>query len=58
MTSDTGSGAPRGDIASPTSGHGATSERAKLVLGWLVVLVPAAWGVSQVVVKSAALFGR
>ena len=32
MTSDTGSGAPRGDIASPRSGHGATSERAKLVL--------------------------
>ncbi len=27
-----------------------------LALTWLVVLLPAAWGVSQVVLKSAALF--
>jgi hypothetical protein len=31
-------------------------ERLPLVLSWLVVLVPAAWGVAQVVQKSAALF--
>ncbi|HYV95907.1 MAG TPA: hypothetical protein VE967_00480 [Gemmatimonadaceae bacterium] len=28
----------------------------KLVASWLVVLIPAAWGVSQVVAKAAALF--
>ena len=27
-----------------------------LTLAWLVVLIPACWGVSQVVIKSAALF--
>ncbi len=27
-----------------------------LTLSWLVVLIPAAWGVAQVVLKSAALF--
>jgi hypothetical protein len=32
------------------------AERAKLVLSWLFVGIPAAWGVAQVVVKSAALF--
>ena len=31
-------------------------EIGKLVLAWLVVGIPAAWGVAQVVVKSAALF--
>jgi hypothetical protein len=31
-------------------------ERWKLLLGWLVVGIPAAWGVAQVVVKSMALF--
>lgn len=31
-------------------------ERVRVALSWLVVLVPAAWGVAQVVVKSAALF--
>jgi Na+-transporting methylmalonyl-CoA/oxaloacetate decarboxylase gamma subunit len=31
-------------------------ERMKTVLAWLVVLIPAVWGVSQVVSKSAALF--
>lgn len=34
----------------------AGSEVVKLVVAWLVVLVPAAWGVSQVVVKAASLF--
>ena len=32
------------------------SERIKLVAAWLVVLLPAAWGIAQVVVKSASLF--
>jgi hypothetical protein len=32
------------------------AERVKLVLSWLFVGIPAAWGVAQVVVKSAALF--
>lgn len=33
-------------------------ETLKLALAWLVVLIPAAWGVAQVIVKSAALFAR
>ena len=33
-----------------------TAELSKVALGWLVVLVPAAWGVAQVVIRSAALF--
>lgn len=33
-----------------------TSELVKLVLSWLFVGIPAAWGVAQVVSKSAALF--
>ena len=45
-----GGGAPAGD-------PGAPAELAKVALGWLVVLVPGAWGVAQVVVRSAALFG-
>ncbi len=28
----------------------------KRALAWLVVLVPASWGVYQIVIKSAALF--
>ncbi len=28
----------------------------RLILAWLVVLVPSAWGVGQVVIKSLALF--
>lgn len=32
------------------------AERLKLLLAWLVVAVPAAWGVAQVVAKSVALF--
>lgn len=32
------------------------AERAKILLAWVVVLVPAVWGVAQVVSKSAALF--
>lgn len=32
------------------------AEWVKLVLAWLFVGIPAAWGVAQVVVKSAALF--
>jgi hypothetical protein len=31
-------------------------ERVKVLLAWVVVLIPAAWGVGQVVSKSAALF--
>lgn len=31
-------------------------ERLKVLLAWSVVLLPALWGVAQVVVKSAALF--
>ena len=31
-------------------------ERVKVALAWLVVLIPAVWGVGQVVSKSAALF--
>jgi hypothetical protein len=31
-------------------------ERLKVTLAWIVVLIPAAWGVAQVVSKSAALF--
>lgn len=33
-----------------------STERVKVLLSWVVVLIPAAWGVAQVVVKSAALF--
>ena len=32
------------------------AEKVKVALAWLVVLIPAAWGVEQVVSKSAALF--
>jgi hypothetical protein len=32
------------------------AERVKLVLAWLFVGIPAAWGIAQVAVKSAALF--
>jgi hypothetical protein len=32
------------------------AEKVKVALAWLVVLSPAAWGVAQVVLKSAALF--
>ena len=32
------------------------AEKVKVALSWLVVLIPAVWGVSQVVSKSAALF--
>lgn len=31
-------------------------EKAKIVLAWIVVLIPAVWGVAQVVSKSAVLF--
>ncbi len=34
----------------------APGERWKLVAGWLVVGIPAAWGVAQVIAKSMALF--
>ena len=33
-----------------------TAERARVALAWFLVLVPATWGVAQVVEKSAALF--
>ena len=32
------------------------SERMKLIIYWLIVLVPSLWAVWQVVVKSAVLF--
>lgn len=32
------------------------AERVKTVLAWIVVGVPALWGVAQVVERSAALF--
>ena len=32
------------------------AEKMKVALSWLVVLIPALWGVAQVVSKSAALF--
>ena len=32
------------------------AEKLKVAISWLVVLIPAAWGVAQVVSKSAALF--
>jgi hypothetical protein len=34
----------------------ATRQWAPLVIAWLVVLVPAAWGITQTVLKSLALF--
>ena len=34
----------------------AAGERVKVVLAWLVVAIPLAWGVGQVVQKSMALF--
>ena len=34
----------------------ASGERLRVVLSWLFVGIPALWGVSQVVAKSAALF--
>ena len=32
------------------------AEKVKVALAWIVVLIPAVWGVGQVVSKSAALF--
>ena len=34
----------------------ATGERVKVIFAWLVVAIPLAWGVGQVVQKSMALF--
>ena len=34
----------------------AFAEKVRVILAWTVVLIPAAWGVAQVVSKSAALF--
>jgi hypothetical protein len=31
-------------------------EKVKVALAWIVVLIPAVWGVGQVISKSAALF--
>ena len=44
------------DATTGMGAAGATEEYVKLALAWAIVLVPAAWGVSQVVAKSAALF--
>ncbi|HEX7547161.1 MAG TPA: hypothetical protein VF368_10565 [Gemmatimonadaceae bacterium] len=40
-------------MTEPTTSAG---ERVKVMLAWIVVLIPAVWGVAQVVSKSAALF--
>lgn len=42
----------------PAAARGANAgdARWKLVASWLVVGIPAAWGVAQVIVKSMALF--
>jgi hypothetical protein len=45
--------APSADDAPPPAAPG---EGWKLIAGWLVVGVPSAWGVAQVVLKSLALF--
>ena len=42
--------------ATTTTTRTTTAERARVAMAWFVVLVPAAWGVAQVVAKSAALF--
>jgi hypothetical protein len=39
-------------MAEQTSG----GEKVRVMLAWIVVLIPAVWGVGQVVSKSAALF--
>jgi len=55
--SDPRDGAAQGAPGAPASGEApAPGERWKLALAWLVVGLPAAWGVGQVVVKSMALF--
>jgi hypothetical protein len=33
-----------------------SAERVKVALAWVIVLIPAVWGVAQVVSKSAVLF--
>jgi len=40
-------------MTEPTTSAG---ERVKVMFAWIVVLIPAVWGVAQVVSKSAALF--
>jgi hypothetical protein len=40
-------------MTEPTTSAG---ERVKVMLAWIVVLIPAVWGVAQVVSKSAVLF--
>jgi|GEM_PF-5338208 hypothetical protein len=42
----------RGHMTEPT----ASAEKVRVFLAWIVVLIPAGWGVAQVVSKSAALF--
>ena len=51
-------GAPLGSspAATTTTTRTTSAERARVALAWFVVLVPATWGVAQVVEKSAALF--
>lgn len=48
--------APLPKAVDAAEGERAPGEGWKLVAGWLVVGIPAAWGVAQVVVKSLALF--
>ncbi|MBI3789518.1 MAG: hypothetical protein HY275_01395 [Gemmatimonadetes bacterium] len=46
-----------GERPSPVPPQGtASAEGVRVAIAWIVVAVPAAWGVAQVVIKSAALF--
>lgn len=64
MTVTPGGQAPRADVsaaapslqATPPTDPSPPGERWKLAASWLVVGIPAAWGVAQVVLKSLALF--
>ena len=47
---------PHASLLGRASHASAPGERWKLAAAWLVVGLPAAWGVSQVVLKSLALF--
>lgn len=44
------------DTTNDTASNTTSSSRAAIALAWLVVGLPLAWGVSQTIVKSLALF--
>ena len=48
--------APREDVRTPEGGTTDGGERLRVALTWLVVAIPALWGVAQVVEKALALF--